>query len=369
MFEKWFPMLAEIAGREAWVVHAFVIVLVALILDFVQRKALKKLQGKATQTRNLWDDAIIHALIKPVSLLIWILGVSAAGQLAANQSDSPFLEVMEPARYIGLVASLAWFLIRLVHGVEHNLRLSNRDREEPLDVTTIDALGKLVRVSIIITSILVVLQTLGVSISGILAFGGVGGLAVGLAARDLLANFFGGLTIYLDRPFAVGDWVRSPEKEIEGVVEHIGWRQTRIRKFDKRPIYVPNSAFTTLTVENPSRMTHRRIYETVGIRYQDIGQMKGIVEGVEAMLLEHPEIDQKQTLMVNFDAFNASSVDFFFYTFTRTTNWQHFHQVKQDVLLRVARIIEERGAEIAFPTRTLHLDAPESAATPEGGVA
>lgn len=189
----------------------------------------------------------------------------------------------------------------------------------------------------------------------VLAFGGIGGIAVGFAAKDLLANFFGGLVVYLDRPFAVGDWVRSPDQEIEGTVEEIGWRLTRIRTFDKRPLYVPNSVFTQVTVENPSRMSHRRIYETIGVRYDDLAKVAPIVEDIRAMLRSHPEIQQDQTMIVNFNQFNASSLDIMVYTFTRTTAWVHFHAVKQDVLLRIADIIAAHGAEIAFPTRTLHL--------------
>ena len=87
-----------------------------------------------------------------------------------------------------------------------------------------------------------------------MAFGGIGGIAIGFAAKDLLANFFGALMIFLDRPFSIGDWIRSPDREIEGVVEDIGWRSTKIRTFDKRPLFIPNSAFASLTVENASKM-------------------------------------------------------------------------------------------------------------------
>ena len=106
------------------------------------------------------------------------------------------------------------------------------------------------------------------------------GIAVGFAAKDLLANFFGGLMVYLDRPFAIGDWIRSPDREIEGTVEEIGWRVTCIRTFDKRPIYVPNSVFTQVTVENPSRMLNRRIYETIGVRYDDAAKVRDIITDV-----------------------------------------------------------------------------------------
>jgi MscS family membrane protein len=206
-----------------------------------------------------------------------------------------------------------------------------------------------------ITASLVALQTLGFSISGVLAFGGVGGIAVGFAAKDLLANFFGGLMVYLDRPFSVGDWIRSPDRNIEGTVEEIGWRLTMIRTFDKRPLYVPNATFTSIAVENPSRMLNRRIYETIGIRYDDADKMEGIVREVEQMLRDHPEIDTNQTLMVNFNKFAASSLDFFIYTFTRTTVWTEYHKIKQDVLLKINAIITKHGAEIAFPTSTIHL--------------
>ena len=139
----------------------------------------------------------------------------------------------------------------------------------------------------LILVILTVMQLFDYSVSGLLAFGGIGGIAVGFAAKDLLANFFGGLMIYLDRPFSVGDWIRSPDKEIEGTVEDIGWRLTRIRTFDKRPLYIPNSIFASISVENPSRMSNRRIYEKIGIRYDDMSKMNTIVTEVKLMLQKH----------------------------------------------------------------------------------
>jgi MscS family membrane protein len=194
-------------------------------------------------------------------------------------------------------------------------------------------------------------------VSGLLAFGGIGGIAVGFAAKDLLANFFGGLGIYLDRPFTVGDWIRSPDKEVEGTVEDIGWRVTRIRTFDQRPLYVPNSVFSQIAIQNPSRMFNRRIYETIGLRYEDAEKMARIVDEVRAMLEQHEAIDRNRTLIVNFVSFGASSLDFFVYTFTRTTAWVEFHAIKQDVLLKILDIIHANGADVAFPTRTLHVEA------------
>ncbi len=142
------------------------------------------------------------------------------------------------------------------------------------------------------------------------------------------------------------------------MVETIGWRVTVIRNFQSQPMYVPNSVFTTVIVENPSRMQNRRIYETIGLRYSDVTNMDKVVAEVEAMLKGHEAIDAEKTMMVNFNKFGASSLDFFIYCFTRTTRWVEFHQVKQDVMLRIAEIIKANHAEIAFPTSTIHLADP-----------
>jgi MscS family membrane protein len=341
-----------------WVIQAFVVVFVALLLDFVQKRVLIRIYARALVTSNLWDDALVDALRRPLSLLIWVVGITFAAQIVGAAADVTLLEAAGPLRDIGVICALAWFLIRLIRGVEQNVIARHQADAKPYDRTTLDAIGKLTRVSVLITAGLVMLQTLGFSISGVLAFGGIGGIAVGFAARDLLANFFGGLTIYLDRPFAVGDWIRSPDRDIEGTVEEIGWRLTRIRSFDKRPIYVPNATFTSIAVVNPSRMSHRRIYETIGLRYDDIGRMDAVVGDVRAMLEAHPEIDTTQTLIVNFNQFAASSLDFFVYTFTKTTQWVRYHEVKHDVLLQIAGIIASHGAEIAYPTSTLHVPEP-----------
>ena len=275
--------------------------------------------------------------------------------MVGQHTDAPIFEAVDPVRKIGVIALIAWTLTRLIANTEQAIIEHGTRQGKPADISTVSAIGKLLRITVIITTVLIALQSLGFSISGVLAFGGVGGIAVGFAAKDLLANFFGALMIYLDRPFAIGDWIRSPDKDIEGTVEDIGWRLTRIRRFDKRPLYVPNAIFTQISVENPSRMTHRRINETIGIRYDDLDKMQAITDDVRNMLIAHPDIADDQTMIVHFNAFNASSLDFFVYTFTHTTKWVEFHRVKQDVLLQVARIIDEHGAEIAFPTRTLHL--------------
>ena len=351
--ENWFVSLA--GYDNLWIAHLFVIVLAALTAGYILNKIIDRLELHAEKSVTAWDDALIEACRKPAIWLVWILGVNFAASVAAEQMGSPLQSLIDPINRLAVIFLGALFLTNFIKRAERNL-VHPDYMAKSMDPTTVIAVGKLLRASVIITAILVALQLFGYSISGLLAFGGIGGIAVGFAAKDLLANFFGGLMIYLDRPFSVGDWVRSPDKEIEGTVEDVGWRLTRIRTFDKRPLYIPNSAFASISVENPSRMSNRRIYETVGIRYEDISVMANIVDQVTAMLTEHPEIDTQQTMIVNFNRFSESSLDFFIYTFTKTTDWIAFHQIKQDVLLKVAAIIEANQAEIAFPTSTLHIE-------------
>ena len=351
--ETW---LINLTGEQyLWILELFVIVLLALSLGYLVNRVIDRLETQANKSLTVWDDALIEACRKPVIWLIWILGVNFAASIAAQKMDSPVQTLIDPINRLALIFLATIFITSFIKRAERNL-LHPDYMAKPIDATTVRAVGKLLRAAVIITALLVAMQLFGYSISGLLAFGGIGGIAVGFAAKDLLANFFGGLMIYLDRPFSVGDWVRSPDKEIEGTVEDIGWRLTRIRTFDQRPLYIPNSVFASISVENPSRMTNRRIFETVGIRYADIGCMESIVDQVTTMLCEHPEIDTEQIMIVNFNAFSASSVDFIIYTFTKTTEWVKFHHVKQDVLLKVAQIIEANEAEIAFPTSTLHFD-------------
>ncbi len=351
-FAEWLQLRE---GTGMLISQVFLVVFLALLVDFVQKRVLARLERRLSRTRPLWDEAAIEALRRPLTMLIWLIGITFAAEIVGESTDAVLFEAVTPIRDVGVVALLGWFLIRLIRNMETSIVEQRKQNGQSIDLTTVDAVGKLLRASVIITAVLIAMQTLGYSVSGILAFGGIGGIAVGFAAKDLLANFFGGLMIYLDRPFAVGDWIRSPDRNIEGTVEKIGWRLTCIRTFDKRPLYVPNSVFTSVAVENPSRMTNRRIYETIGIRYDDVDRMGVIVEEVKSMLRAHPEIDQQQTMIVNFNTFGPSSLDFFVYTFTRTTAWVHYHEVKQDVLLRIHDIIAAHGAEIAFPTSTVHL--------------
>lgn len=339
-----------------WIIQVFLVVFATISINLIVKIILDKLEMQAMRTYNIWDESLIIAATKPLTVLIWLIGLSLAAEIAKQQASSDVFNLIYPVREIGIIITIAWFLIRFIKQLEVSYNLKHLRSQEGLDATTLTALTNLAKISIVITCILVSMQSLGFSISGVLAFGGIGGIAIGFAAKDMLANLFGSLIIFLDRPFKIGEWIRSPDRAIEGTVEQIGWRMTVIRTFSKNPIYIPNSVFSTIVIENPSRMTNRQIHETVGIRYQDFKVLPLIVQDVKQMLIKHPEIDSNQTLMVHFNKYGASSLDFFIYAFTKTTVWDEYHSVKQDVLIKTGEIIEKHGAEIAFPTTAVLLN-------------
>lgn len=357
----WLIEFTAWAGSHRWMVWVFLILFATAVLDLIQRIVIRSLARRARHTNNLWDDTVLWALVGPIGLVIWVLGITIAGEAIGRyaETDAALFDYVGAVRKAGVIVALGWFALRLTQAVENRLiervRTVSFAREDGPDRSTVEAIGKLLRATVLVGVGLVLLQTLGFSISGVLAFGGIGGIAIGFAARDMLANFFGGIMLHLDRPMVVGEWVRSPDREIEGTVEHISWRITRLRTFDQRPLYVPNSIFSNIVVENPSRMTHRRIYETIGVRYDDMTAVSDIANGIRAMLDEHEQIDSDTTLIVNFVQYGESSLDFMIYCLTRETGWAAYHAIKEEIMLRVGDIVRSHGAAIAYPTSTLHV--------------
>ncbi len=349
--------LAASSGLPLAALLAMALFLIGVVGHLTIRWLVRRLGRVADRTEARWDDVIVYSISPPAEWAMWVTLLYLS--LGLFDAAAGVRDTMVSAADTGLAVLLGWLFHRLLFGIELELLDTRYGPRDSNDRATISAVARIGRIVVWIIAGMMVLQSVGVSVQGLLAFGGIGGIAVGFAAKDVLANFLGGLSIYMDRPFAVGDWIRSPDREIEGTVERIGWRMTVIRTFDQRPLYVPNAIFSTVALQNPSRMRNRRIYETVGIRYDDAAQLEPIVNAVREMVASHPEVDTSKTLIVNFNAFGASSLDFFVYAYTKTVNWVKYHEVKQDVLLKILDIVDAHGAEVAFPTQTLHLASPE----------
>jgi len=246
-------------------------------------------------------------------------------------------------QYSIIVIFFSWVIIHFCSTIrEHAIQRNDIH----YDKTSVLAFTQIGTVITIIISILMELQILGVHIAGILAFGGFSGIAVGFASKDLLANFFGAMMIYMDKPFKVGDWISSPEKPIEGEVDSIGWRQTKIMTFEKRPIYVPNSLFSVIIVENPSRMSHRKIEEKILIKHSDFDKINKITDDIKEFLINYPKIDNSQRVTANLITVSHMALEIQIYCYTTHIDSISFGKLKQEILLKSAKIIENNGAEI-----------------------
>ena len=345
-------------GRDLmYCIELVAMVILVLLVNLCIRYALHFISRQASRTKTSWDTMIVKSANAPIRAAVWVFAVAYAAHIIQNWVKTMIpLSVVTNFLKIGILLCVLWFAMRMVSHLEsYFIKKFASQTDSPTDETSINALTRLAQVVVVLVGVLVALQIFHIPLSGLLTFGGVTGAVIAFSAKDMMANFFGGLMIYLDRPFAVGDWISSPDKQIEGTVEHIGWRMTRIRSFAKRPIYVPNNVFSDIVVVNPSRMTNRRIKQNISIRYDDAERVQSVLDGIKKMLAEHSEIDQTKTTLVNLVSFDASYIVFMIYTFTKTTNWVKFQNIQDDVMLKAEKIIRECGAECAFPTTTLHV--------------
>ena len=329
-----------------------VLLLLAVIAHFALGVILKQIKKHTGGTKTQIDDYLINSLSAPLKLLIWYGWI----YFSLHELKVEILTLGKVVEYIDIapIFILTWGILRLISSIESFML----EKEGNVDKDSVRLFTRLIKIVFVFAIVLGVAQYFGYSVSSILTLGGVGGIVVGFAAKDMLANVFGGLMIQMDKPFSTGDWIRTTDKSIEGVVEKIGWRMTRLRTFNKNPIYVPNGIFATIPIETPSRMTNREISAVIGIRYEDIAQMQSIIEKVEKLLADHEHIDHKEPCRVYFDLFNASSLDFVIWAFSTVTEGAEFKKIKGKLLLDVADIIAEHGAEIAYPTQTLHIQKP-----------
>ena len=325
------------------------LLVLAVIAHIALGTILKQIKKHSSSTKTQIDDHLISAISAPLKLLIWYGWLYFS--LVELTSEIPPLSQIVSYIVIAPVFILTWGILRLISNTETYML----EKEGRVDKDSVRLFTRLIKILFVFAIILGVAQFYGYAVSSILTLGGVGGIVVGFAAKDMLANIFGGLMIQMDKPFSTGDWIRTTDKSIEGVVEKIGWRMTRIRTFNKNPVYVPNGIFATIPIETPSRMTNRQIYEVIGIRYDDIAQMENIIEKVQELLAKSKHIDHKEPCRVYFDLFNASSLDFVIWAFSSSTDATEFKTFKGKLLLDIAQIISDHGAEIAYPTQTLHI--------------
>lgn len=361
--------LSETSILGITLVH-YVLAFLAIFLSVVLRRVFSSLVLRALRratgaTKTTLDDKLVEAVGPPLGFAFIIGGLYAA-VIALDLPSEP-VDVRGFAalalRTI-LIIDVTWLLIRLVDALSHFLTDLAGRTDSTLDDQLVPIIRKSLKTFIGVLAFVFIVQNLGYSVASLLAGLGIGGLAIALAAQDTLSNFFGSLAILIDRPFTTGDWIETSAGE--GVVEEVGFRSTRIRTFAKSQISIPNSQLSNAAVNNWSRMPIRRIRMVVGVTYDSTAdQMEKAVEGIRRLLREHEEVHQ-DFFLVYFTDFGASSLDILVYFFTKTTVWAEYLRIRQEINLRIMKLLEDLGMEIAFPSRTVYLkgEEPESPPAP-----
>jgi MscS family membrane protein len=266
----------------------------------------------------------------------------------------PLIAITEKLGRMVSIVLMGWFLWRLVDGLSVYALAQAKTTDSSLDDQLIPFVSKTLKLFLVVTAVLVVAQNMGYSISGLIASLGIGGIAVAMAAKDTIANLFGSVMLLVDRPFSVGDWIKT--SKFEGVVEEIGFRSTRIRTFARTLVNVPNSMLANMVIDNIDARSKRRIKMRIGITYAtSTDKMQQAIEGIEKILREHPGVDQEYSL-VKFDNFDDSSLSIFLYYFSKSKVWADYLQVRQEVNMEIMQLLESLELEFAFPSRTLYIE-------------
>lgn len=273
-----------------WLLEIAAIVALIILLNGVLKWFLLRLSKRFEKRQELWKNSVIIALIPPLTSFVWLIAVvESLHFIWSHLTKEPPLIAPFTIIKIGFILAAAWFFLRWKRQILLHMQEKGSIGTISFDVRKMDAINKVLTLAIYLIAIFLLLEQTGSSMNTLIAFGGISGLAIAFASQQIIANFFGGIMIYLTHPFDIGDWIQLPEKAVEGNVEEIGWYTTEIRTFEKRPIYIPNSLLTNVLVTNPSRMTHRRFNEVIKLRHQDIPELSAIIQDLKDFFLSHPD--------------------------------------------------------------------------------
>ncbi len=328
--------------------EVFISALAVIVVAFLAAVFIKAISGRLERGQRKWETAFFSTLSGPLVLLIYLVGFTYILEIFVSENQTRTIALSATIRHIGIIACLLMFSLRFIRKVEEEMIEGIAAGGKGLDATGTRMVARLIRISLVLAAGLTALSETGVSVSGILAFGGVSGLAVGLAAKDPLANFFGAVMISLDRPFVEGDEIRSPDRSVEGFVEHIGWRITRIRTYNGHALYLPNALFSTVIVENFTHMKLRYFDQVFGLRQEDMDKVGDISKDIKELLTQHEKVDNDY-LNVIVRKFSAFTIDLAVEFYTTQVDYKSFTKVREEMLLAIVEIIYKHGAEMPYP--------------------
>jgi len=319
---------------------------------FIASMILKPLRFLSGLSSNKIDDTLVDVIETPLKLFIVLVGSYVATLwLPFPNIDKAIIIIVKSVSTI----MIFWILIRFVNKFSTIFKFFSHKLGRKVGHDIQNFILKSIRILLMVLCIMALLQGWGINVSAFVASLGLGGLAVALAAKDAVANLFGSLVIFSDRPFQVGDWIETPD--VDGIIEEVGVRSTKIRNHAQALVSVPNSIMANITITNWSRMGKRRVRTRIGLTYDTSAeQMQAVIDDIKEMLQNHPQV-HKEVIVVNFDEFEASALSILLNFFTNTIVTTEYLQVRQDVNIKIMQIVAKHGASFAFPSQSLYVES------------
>jgi MscS family membrane protein len=317
------------------------------------------------RTENTWDDRLLRRIGPPLTFA-WGLLVFSAGLSSLSltiEAERLFREAVNA----GVVVVVFWALWRSIDVFEDIVLASPWAEVSPSARNLLHIASNLSKGVVAGVGTLAVLSAFGYPVTTLLAGLGIGGLAFAFGAQKTVENLFGSISLAVDQPFRVGDFVKV--EDFVGTVEEIGIRSTRFRTLDRTLISIPNGNLSDQRLETFAVRDRMRLATTIGVEYSTTHeQMQQVLEGFERVLREHPKI-WPDAMVVKFKEFGASSLDIEIMAWFQVPTWGDFQQCRQEVLLGFIKVVEDAGTGFAFPTRTLHVFNEQTPGLPNGSQA
>lgn len=345
----------NIESWGSWIFSGAVILAVLVLNRLVHWLLVTRLRHVKPE-EHVWRHAIVLSLDAPLRALIWLLGAMLIKEKLAPTGTEPLVDrLFVPITGILIILVITWFLLRTVERVKTTYVTRG---DIAIDRTAVDAVSKLAWAFILIFAAISVLNEVGVPLASLLAFGGAAGIAVGFAAQTLVANLFGGLTVYASGIFKIGDDIIFPGTDLAGTVQQIGWRATRVLGWDGKQLYVPNSLFNSSNMVNHSQLQHRTISEYILLHYQNIDKVKSVVHEGNEFLKGRDDLNY---FTFRFDSFGDNAIKLYIYAWAQNSPkggflpYAEFARIKEEVLLGIVDIARNHGCDLRLPVANIYM--------------
>ncbi|MDJ1407753.1 MAG: mechanosensitive ion channel family protein [Candidatus Midichloria sp.] len=349
-------IIRQIVGlfnSTSWIavlLESLVLVLFTISANFLLRVIFNRIRIFLNSTRKNkefhWYIEIMRMIENPISKALWIFSIAYIAELICRYFQLP-VDLIAALRIVAIIFVFAQAAILEVDKLETELIAPPKKNSPKMDKVTIDIISKLIKAVVYIVAALAIMQALGVNINGILALGGISGLAAGFASRELLSNFFGIIMIYLDKPFVIGEFVRIEGRNCMGTIEKVDWSMTTVRTEDKKQVFIPNSAFLTASIENSSRLSHRIFSEEIKVLCPDYKKIIGLIKDIKSFIKTHKEIDFRESISIDIIEISQNVIRLSIKSFAKCTEVSKFGKFRNNLLVEIAEMVRKHDLLLA----------------------